>query len=128
MALMTVCHYMTQMLSVMCWEVLFISYYIFSSGRLNRMLSQICGRLYFPIFLLSVGLFTLMYIDSLMVLATTLSSLLSILKLSIDTSWPLTLWCWNIGDEAFKCSLYLSPKDLPDSPMYSSPQSILPQE
>ena len=63
---------------------LFISYFIFSSGRLNRMLSQMCGRLYFPIFLLSVGLFTLMYIDSLMVLATVLSSLPSILKLSID--------------------------------------------
>ena len=34
-----------------------------------------CGRLYFPIFLLRVGLFTLMYIDSLMVLAKLLSYL-----------------------------------------------------
>ena len=39
-------------------------YFIFSSGMLNNILSQMCGRLYFPIFLLSVGLFTLMYIDS----------------------------------------------------------------
>ena len=39
-------------------------YFIFSSGILNNILSQMCGRLYFPIFLLSVGLFTLMYIDS----------------------------------------------------------------
>ena len=107
---------------------LITSYFIFSSGRLNRMLSQMCGRLYFPIFLLSVGLFTLMYIDSLIVQATVLSSLPSILKLSIDVSWPLIFWCWNIGDGAFKCSLYLSPNDLPDAPMYSSPQSMFPQE
>ena len=38
---------------------LFSSYFILSSGMLNSKLSQICGRLYFPIFLLSVGLFTL---------------------------------------------------------------------
>ena len=43
-------------------------YFIFSSGMLNSTLSQMCGRLYFPIFLLSVGLFTLIYIDSLIVL------------------------------------------------------------
>ena len=67
----------TEMLSVS-------SYFIFSSGMLNSMLSQMCGRLYFPIFLLSVGLFTLMYIDSLIVLATLLASLPIILKLSID--------------------------------------------
>ena len=39
------------------WD--FLPYFIFSSGMLNSMLSQMCGRLYFPIFLLSVGLFTL---------------------------------------------------------------------
>ena len=59
-------------------------YFIFSSGMLNSKLSQICGRLYFPIFLLSVGLFTLIYIDSLIVLAKLLSSLPIILKFSID--------------------------------------------
>ena len=32
---------------------------LLSSGILNSRLSQMCGRLYFPIFLLSVGLFTL---------------------------------------------------------------------
>ena len=50
-----------------CFYFLFIllsHYFIFSSGILNNILSQMCGRLYFPIFLLSVGLFTLMYIDS----------------------------------------------------------------
>ena len=103
-------------------------YFIFSSGMLNSKLSQMCGRLYFPIFLLSVGLFILIYIDSLIVLAKLLSSLPIILKFSIDVSWPLILWCWNIGEGAFKCSLNLSPNVLPDSPMYSSPQSMLPQE
>ena len=66
-------------------------YFIFSSGMLNSLLSQMCGRLYFPIFLLSVGLFTLIYIDSLIVLAKLLSSLPIILKFSIDVSWPLML-------------------------------------
>ena len=101
-------------------------YFIFSSGMLNNILSQMCGRLYFPIFLLSVGLFTLMYIDSLILLARLLSSLPIILKFSMDVSWPLMFWCWNIGEGAFKCSLYLSPNVIPDSPMYSSPQSMLP--
>ena len=64
-------------------------YFIFSSGMLNNILSQMCGRLYFPIFLLSVGLFTLMYIYSLIVLAKLLSSLPIIMKFSIDVSWPL---------------------------------------
>ena len=33
--------------------------------------------------------------------------------------------CSNIDEGAFKCSLYLSPNILDDSPMYSSSQSIL---
>ena len=37
------------------------NYFIFSSGMLNNKLSAMCGRLYFPIFLLSVGLFTLLF-------------------------------------------------------------------
>ena len=67
------------------------NYFIFSSRMLNNKLSQMCGRLYFPIFLLSVGLFTLIYIDSLIVLAKLLSSLPIILKFSMDVSWPLML-------------------------------------
>ena len=66
-------------------------YFIFSSGMLNSKLSQMCGRLCFPIFLLSVGLFTLIYIDSLIVLARLLSSLPIILKFSIVVSWSLML-------------------------------------
>ena len=90
--------------------VLLIHFFIFSSGIVNKFLCQICGRLYFPIFLLRVGLFTLIYTDSLMVLAKLISSLPIILKFSIDVSWPLLLWCINIGDGAFRCSLNLSPK------------------
>ena len=48
-------------------------------------------------------------------------------KVSIDVSWPLLLWCTHIGDGAFKCSLNLSSKVLPDSPMYSSLQLIFLQ-
>ena len=109
--------------------VYFLFYYLFtfSSGIINKILSQIYRRLYFPIFLLRVGLFTLMYIASLMVLAKLFSSLPIILKFSIDVSWPLLLWCANIGDGVFKCSLNLSPKVLPDSPLYSSWQSIFLQ-
>ena len=63
------------------------------------------GGLYFPIFLLSVGLFTLMYMDSFMVLSKLFSSLPIILKSSIIVSWPLLSWCTEIGDGDFKCSL-----------------------
>ena len=107
-------------------HLLFHGYFFFNSGMENRILSQICGRLYFPIFLFRVGLFTLMYIDSLMVLARLFSSLPIIMKLFSVVSWPLLFWCRNIGEGAFKCSLYLSPKVLPDSPIYSSSQSISP--
>ena len=104
-----------------CWCT-----YAYGMEMENRFLSQICGRLYFPIFLFRVELFTLMYIDSLIVLARLFSSLAMILKLFNVVTWPLLFWCRNIGEGAFKCSLYLSPKVLPDSPIYSSSQSISP--
>ena len=78
-------------------------------------------------FLLSNGSFTLMKMASLMFLAMLLSSLPTIVKLSRETSWPVVFWWSMIGDGALMCSLYLSPNVLPDSPMYSSPQSTLPQ-
>ena len=70
-------------------------YFFFNSGMENSSLSQMWGRLYFPVFLFRVGLFTLMYMDSLMVLARLLSSLPIILKLSRVVTWPLLLWCRN---------------------------------
>ena len=68
--------------------VMFIIYFFFNSGIENSSLSQMWGRLYFPIFLLRVGLFTLIYMDSLMVLARLLSSLPVILKLTRVVTWP----------------------------------------
>ena len=85
-----------------------------------------CGSWNLPMFLLRDGSFALMKIASLMFLAIILSSLPTILKLSRDTSWPVVFWWSMIGDGALKCSLYLSPNVLPDSPIYSSPQSTRP--
>ena len=62
---------------------------------------------------------------SLMDLAIFWPSLPIILMFSNDV-WPVTFWYSNIGDGAFKCSLYLSSKVLVDSPMYSSSHSVLP--
>ena len=47
---------------VMVLRLFSFIYFVFSSGVENRTLSQMCGRLYLPIFLLRVGLWTLMYI------------------------------------------------------------------
>ena len=109
-----------------CYCAVLLYLFIFSSGIVNRTWSQMCGRLYFPIFLLKVELFTLIYISSLMVLAKLFSSLLIILKFSIDVSWPLLFWCPAIGEGAFRCSLNIAPKVLPDSPIYSSITVNLP--
>ena len=55
LAWMTVCLILAMMVFSHNWVVfLFSSYFILSSGMLNSKLSQMCGRLYFPIFLLSV--------------------------------------------------------------------------
>ena len=92
-----------------------VLYLVFSSGMENGTLSQICDRLYLPIFLLRVGLVTLMYMASLMVLAIPCPSLPIILNFSTDIVWPVTLLCSNISDGAFRCFLYLSSKVLADS-------------
>ena len=91
-------------------------FFSFSSGIVNNILTHMCGRLYFPMFLFRVGLLTLINMASWMVLATLFSSLPRILKLSIDVLWPLMFWWWNIGESVFKCSLNLSPKVLPRLP------------
>ena len=87
--------------------------------------SQRCGRLYFPMFLFKVGLFILMYMASFTALAILWSSLPIILKFSTDVMWPVLFWCSCIGDDAFRCPLYLSSKVLADSPIYCSLQSIM---
>ena len=88
---------------------------IFNSGMECNIPSKRCGRLYFPMFLFIVGLFTLMYIASFTGLAILWPSLPIILKFSTDVMWPVLFWCSYIGDGAFRCSLYLSPKVLDDS-------------
>ena len=112
--------------TLVCTDVMMQGYYlfIFNSGMDCNIPSQRCGRLYFPMFLFNVGLFTLMYIASFTALAILWSSL-PILTFSTDVMWPVLFWCSCIGDGAFRCSLYLSSKLLVDSPIYSSSQSIL---
>ena len=97
----------------------------FSSEMLSRTSCQICGRWYLPMFLLRDGLLALMYRASFMVLKRFWSSLPSMVKLSIVTSWPEMLWWSYMGDGALRCSFNLSSKFLADSPIYSSWQSTL---
>ena len=103
-----------------------VIYFLFNSEMENRNLSQICGRLYLPIFLFRVGLLTQKYIASLMALAIMCPSLPIILKLSAVVVWSVVFWCSKIGDGAFKCSLNCSSNVLADFPIYSSSDSVLP--
>ena len=93
-------------------------YLVFSSGMANRTLFQMCGRLYLPMYLLRVGLLTLMYMASLMALAIIWPSLSIILKFSSVVLWPVMFSCSKMGDDAFRCFLYLSSKVLADSPIF----------
>ena len=78
----------------------------------------------FPRFLLRVGSLTLMYMAFLMFLTMPCDSLSTMEKQSGLTGCHVdVVWRW-MGDGALRCSLYLSPKVLPDSPMYSSVQLI----
>ena len=63
-------------------------YFKLGSEMLSRTSSQICGRWYLPMFLLRDGLFALMYRASFMVHKRFWSSLPSMVKLSMVTSWP----------------------------------------
>ena len=64
-------------------------YFVFSSETEKRTFFQMCGRLYLPIFLLRVGLLTLMYIASFMALAIFCPSLHIVLKFSTVVVWPV---------------------------------------
>ena len=91
---------------------------------LNRVLSHICGRLYFPIFLLRVGFFTLMKMDS-----DGSGKIVPLpvhnLKSSTDVLWSVVDRWSYMGKGAFRCSMNLSPKVLADSPVYSLLNSSL---
>ena len=64
--------------------------------------------------------------DSLMFLAKLCPSLPTIWKLLWLVVWPVIVLWWWIAEGAFRCSLYLSPKVLEVSPMYSSSQPRSP--
>ena len=77
-------------------------------------------------FLFSMGLLTLMYVDSLIVLASPWSSLPIMLKFSGMVLCPVWLLCTWMVEGSFRCSLYLSAKVLDVSPMYSSLHASFP--
>ena len=83
-----------------------------SLGVLKRTLSHIWLRLYLPMFWFKVGLFTLMNIDSLMVLACPQSSLPIMLKLLSVMAWPVHYVCPGMGEGCFRLNKGFS-NDLP---------------
>ena len=89
------------------------------SGVLSQTLSYICGKFNLPIFLFNVGLFNIIYIDSLIFLAKLCTSLPIIWKLCWVVGWPVLLLWWCIGEISIRCSLNLPPNVLEVCPMYS---------
>ena len=96
-----------------------LSWLILRSGMLNKTLSILWWRLYLPIFGLCVGLLTLIYIASFIVLAMPWSSLSIMLKFSGVVLSPVWVLCTWMGEGSFRCSLYLSPRVLDVSPHIS---------
>ena len=86
---------------------------------------HIWERFYLPIFLFRVGLLTLLYMDSLIVLVKPCPSLTNMLKFSIVPMWPVVVWWSHKGEDALRCSFYLLPNVQADSPIYPSLQSTL---
>ena len=89
-------------------------------GVFSKTLSHMWGKLNLPMFLFNVGLLTLIKIDSLIFPAKLCPSLPIIWKLLRLVGWPVWLLCWWMSEGFFRCSLYLWPKVLEFSPMYSS--------
>ena len=81
--------------------------------------SQMWGSWYLLSFLGKVGSLTLMFMASLMVLVIPYDSL-SIMNKCSNLMKCSAVWEWpKMGEGALRCSLNLSPKFLPVSPMYS---------
>ena len=93
---------------------------------LCKTLSHMWGKLNFPMLLFKVGLLTLIKMDSFIFLAKLCPFLPIIWKLLWLVGWPVWLLWWWIGEGVFRCSLYLSPKVLEVSPIYSSSQPRSP--
>ena len=79
-----------------------------------------CGGLYLPMFLLRMGLFSLINMDLLNVLAKVCPSLPTMLKLSSVVGWPEVDYRPYIDEGVFIASFNLSPVHQTDVPMYSS--------
>ena len=86
-------------------------------GDAIRKWSHMCGSWYFPRLLLRVESYTWMNMASLMVLDWLLTSLWAMLNCSWSIGCPVVVLCRWMREGAMKCSLTLSPNDLPDSPM-----------
>ena len=95
-------------------------------GVLSKTLSHMWGKLNLPLLLFKVGLLTLKKMDSFIFLAKLCPSLPTIWKLLWLVGWPVWLLYWWIGEGSYWCSLYLSPKVLEVSPIYSSSQPRSP--
>ena len=80
--------------------------------------SQTCGSWNLPKFLFNYGSLTLMYMTSLMFLVSPCASLSTMVKHSGLTGCPVVDVCKCVGEGALRCSLYLSPSVLPDSPRH----------
>ena len=93
---------------------------------LKRTLSHTWLKLYLPMFLFYVGLFTLMETASLMVLARPWSSISMMLKLLVVGMCPVCWMCMCMGEGCLRCSLYLSPRVFDVSPMFSFLQAMPP--
>ena len=102
-----------------------ICYLMCSEGVSFSTWSQTCGIWNFPKFLFNDGSLTLMYMASLMFLVSICASLSTMVKYSGLTGCPVVEVCMCMGEGVLRCSLYLSPRVLPDSPMYCSVQLVL---
>ena len=69
---------------------------IFNSGMECNIPSQRCGRLYFPMFLFNVELFTLMYMASFTALAILWLSLPITFKFSTDIILDVMMLCLDL--------------------------------
>ena len=85
----------------MCDGAEVVSYLFLILGWNATLYPQRCGRLYFPIFLFKVGLFNLVYMASLIVLAILRPFLPMIMKFLTDVVWQVLFWCskeiWSTG-------------------------------
>ena len=100
-------------------------YFNFSSEMLSRTSSQMCGRWYFPMFLLRDGLLALMYRASFMALKRFWVPSPQYGKIVNSDIMTRDVMMVIYGRWALRCSFNLSSKFLADSPIYSSSQSTL---